>query len=322
MTVVIALGLLLLGLAILTVGGEALVRGATALARLAGLTPAVIGLTVVAMGTSLPEMVVSVVAALRGTPDLAVGNVVGSNIFNVTATLGITAAIVALPVRGVAVRLEWPAMFLASGLCLILLRDARLDRFEGAFLVAGLVAFTGYMVHLARVEVRGEEQREFEGAVADRARAPLGHGPPAALAYLAGGVVLLVVGGRMFVDAAVTLARAVGMTERVIGLTVVAAGTGMPEVATSVVAALRKRTDVAIANLIGSNIFNILGILGVTAAITPIAVSRAMASTDLWWMLGTALLLFPLMRSGMRVTRFEGVGLMAVYGGYLVTLFG
>jgi cation:H+ antiporter len=319
-SLLVPLGLLIVGLVVLTAGGESLVRGATALARLAGLTPAVIGLTVVAMGTSLPELVVSIVAALQGTSDLAVGNVIGSNIFNITATLGITAAIVALPVRGVAVRLEWPAMFVATALCVVFLRDLTLDRAEGGFFLLGLIAFTAYMVRLARREVKGEEREEYEDAVADRAKTPLGRGAATAAGFLIGGIILLVVGGRLFVDGAVALARTIGMSERVIGLTVVAAGTGMPEVATSIVAAARRQTDVAIANLIGSNMFNILGILGIVAIVRPITVTPAMVGTDLWWMLGTALLLFPLLRSGMRVGRVEGMALIGVYVAYLVVL--
>ncbi|MBK8004633.1 MAG: calcium/sodium antiporter [Gemmatimonadetes bacterium] len=322
MTPLAATALVFLGLLLLAGGGEALVRGATALARLAGLTPAVIGLTVVAVGTSLPELVVSIFAALGGQPDIAVGNVVGSNIFNVVGVLGITALITVVPVHGTAVKLEWPFMFVASCGVVLLARDGLLDRLEAGFLLVSLVLFIGFMVRLARREVAGAEQAEFEAEVAQRTlRAPRARGL-LALGAVAGGIVLLVLGGRALVLGAVELARLAGMTERVIGLTVVAIGTSMPEVAASVMAALRGRTDVAVANLIGSNIFNLLGILGITALIQPVPVSAAMLSGDMVWMLLTAFALFPILRTGMRVSRLEGAILLAIYAAYLGVLLG
>ena len=311
----IATLLFLLGLALLVGGGESLVRGATSLARAWGLPPAVIGLTVVAMGTSLPEMAVGVLAAMRGEPDLAVGNVIGSNIFNVTAALGLTALICTLPVRGSAVRLEWPVMFAASGAAVLVLRDSYLDRVEACVLLAALVLFTAYSIRIARREVTGEEKREFEAEV-DRLE-PARGGTLLAAGLVALGVVLLVAGGQALVTGAVELARVLGMSERVIGLTVVAAGTGAPELAASVIAALRRQTDVAVANMIGSNIFNILGILSVTALVNPIRFSAAMAGSDLWWKVGTAFLLYPVLWRGMKVERWEGAVLVAVYAFYL-----
>jgi cation:H+ antiporter len=319
-----SIALLLAGLALLTAGGEALVRGATTLARLARVTPAVIGLTVVAMGTSLPELAVSLLAALRGQPDLSVANVLGSNIFNVSATLGMTALVTALPVQGNAVRLQWPFMFVASCLCLLVMRDGRMDRMEGAVFMVSLLLFTAYAVRLGRREVAGRERAAFADAVEDRSVSERITSPARELAVASGLVVvslaLLVLGGRWLVDGATGIARLAGLTERVIGLTVVAAGTGMPELATSLVAAHRKQTDVAVANMIGSNIFNILGILGVTALVRPIPIARAMIATDAWWMIGTALLLFPLLWSGMRIRRAEGAVLLVAYVVYVVTL--
>lgn len=315
-----AVGLVLLGLILLGGGGEALVRGATAIARIAGLTPAVIGLTIVAAGTSLPELVVSLLAAWNGQPDIAVGNVVGSNIFNAVGVLGITAAITVIPVHGTAVKLEWPFMFVVSCLTYLLVRDGSIDRVEAGFMLVCYVLFTAYMVRLARREVVGDEREEFRAEVDTRTiRAPA-RGLLLALGAAGLGLALLVLGGRALVSGAVELARLAGMTERVIGLTVVAVGTSMPEVAASLVAALRGHTDVALTNLIGSNIFNLLGILGVTALIQPVPVAAAMVGVDMIWLLATSLALFPILRSGMKVSRIEGLLLLAVYLAYLVTL--
>ncbi len=309
------------GLVALGGGGELLVRGAVTVARLAGLTAAVIGLTVVAFGTSVPELVVSLMAASGGQPDLSMGNVVGSNIFNLVVSLGIAAAISPILVRSAAVRQEWPFMFLVSFLLLLLARDGTLDRLEGGFFVVSLVAFIAYSVLIARREVSGAEEEAYRRDLARRAIRR--HGRRTIVIpslYVVGGVLLLVLGGRLLVDGAVSLARLAGMTERVIGLTIVAAGTSMPELATTVIAAFRRQADIAVANMIGSNIFNVLGILGVTALIVPIPVSDVILSTDIWWMLGTSALLFPLMWSGLKISRTEGWMLLAVYGIYLFTL--
>src|SRR5688572_15398162 len=325
MDVFTAVGLVLVGLALLAGGGEALVRAATTLAELAGVTPAVIGLTVVAIGTSLPELVVSLVAATQGQPELAVANVVGSNIFNIAATLGLTAMIIPLPVHGSAVRLEWPVMFAASIVTMLIARDGAIDRAEGGVLLVALVMFIVYTVRLARRDLSGAEVRELAAHVDARdigspSAASAGRRLPVALSVLAVGIAALVAGGNFLVDGAVQLARLAGLSERVIGLTIVAGGTGAPELATSLVAALRKRTDVAIANMIGSNIFNILGILGVTALIAPVQVAPAIVASDLWWMIGTSVLVLPLLRSQSRLSRAEGGLLVAVYVAYLVIL--
>ena len=326
MDVFAAVGLVLLGLALLAAGGEALVRAATTLAQLAGVSPAVIGLTVVAIGTSLPELVVSLVAATGGEPDLAVANVVGSNIFNIAATLGLTALIIPLPVHGSAVRLEWPVMFAASFLCLLLARDGRIDSLEGGFFLVSLLLFIAYTVHVARTDVGKVEARQIAEHVESR-DIDVGEQPRRNLrkllvtfGVLALGVGALVAGGRLLVEGAIALARIAGLTERVIGLTIVAGGTGAPELATSLIAAYRKRTDVAVANMIGSNIFNVLGILGVTSLITPIPVAAALVQSDMWWMIGTALLMLPVLRSHARISRGEGAVLLAVYLTYLVAL--
>jgi cation:H+ antiporter len=320
-----AVGLVLIGLALLAAGGEALVRAATTLAELAGVTPAVIGLTVVATGTSLPELAVSILAAKEGRADLAVANVVGSNIFNVAAALGFTALIFPLPVHGTAVRLEWPFMFVTSFVCLLLSRDGVLDRLEGGFFLASLTLFVMYNIYLARSKVSATEARQFAAEVeardidASRGRKR----PPVAaipIAVLIGGIILLAIGGQLLVHGAITLAQVAGLSERVIGLTIVAGGTGAPELATSLMAAVRRRTDVAIANMIGSNIVNILGILGLAALVSPLSVAPTFVAADMWWMIATALLLLPLLFSGGRISRVEGGLLTVVYIVYVGVL--
>lgn len=321
MDVVTACTLVVVGLILLAVGGEGLVRAATTLAAIAGVSPAVIGLTVVAIGTSLPELVVSLVAGAQGQPDIAVANVVGSNIFNIGFILGLTALILPLSVHGSAVKLEWPVMFVASAMALVLSRDGVLDRLEGALFIVVLVMFIAYTVHVARRDLKAAEAQQH----AEEAEArDIDVGAPkkrqsllVSCLVLAVGLVALIGGGRLLVDGSVALARIAGMSERVIGLTIVAGGTSAPELATSIVAALRGRSDVAVANIIGSNVFNILGILGSTALVVSLPVSQEIVRTDMLWMLGTALLLLPVMRSHSRIGRPEGALLLAVFLVYL-----
>jgi cation:H+ antiporter len=313
----ISLALIIIGLLLLAGGGEALVRGAVAIARHAGLTPAVIGLTVVAMGTSLPELVVSVLASLRDQPDIAVGNVLGSNIANVALILGVSALVANLPIRGNVVRLEWPLMFLASAAFLVVARDGVLDRLEAGLFVVALVAFVAYSVWLARGEVTEQEREAFAAEIAGRSIHAVRREIALSLGAVLLGLGLLVAGGRMLVDGAVTLARLAGLSERVIGLTIVAVGTSAPELATSLIAAFRRQTDLAVANIIGSNVFNLLGILGTAGLILPLQVSAGMLASDVWWMLGTSALLLPLMYFGRRLSRLDGALLLTAYGAYL-----
>jgi len=312
--------LIVLGLGLLVIGGEALVRGASMLARRLGVSPAVIGLTVVAVGTSVPELVVSILAAMRGAPDLAVGNVVGSNIVNLTGSLGIAALVGHLSVRGQVIKFEWPVLFIATAITLGFLRDANLDRLEGGILVAGLVAFISYTVMIARREVTASETVELEDVVAGRVRFLATRPNLAAWLFIVVGVGALVLGGDWVVDGAVTLARALGMTDRVIGLTIVAVGTGLPELVTSVVAAFRRESDIAVANMIGSCIFNLLGILGAAALVQPIVFDPSLAGTDLLWLLGITIGIWPIMHSGRVISRGEGALLVAVYAVYVTTL--
>jgi len=305
---------LLVGGVLLYFGAEALIRGSVALAFRAGMTPLVVGLTVVAAGTSTPEMVVSVLSATRGQGAIAIGNVVGSNICNILLIAGVAALIRPIVVQHTIVRREIPVMIGASVLAAGLLWWGRsLGRPEAAVLVLLLVATTSWSIWAARRE--GLETVVVPG-VPDA--------PPAAgtssVAVSAGlvvlGLVLLVAGADRFVLGAVDLARVFGLSEAVIGLTVVAIGTSLPELATSVVAALKGEGDIALGNVVGSNIFNVLGILGITGLVHPIPLPPG-SGRDLLVMLGVAVLVLPLARSGLRLQRWEGAVLVSLYAGYI-----
>lgn len=312
--------LVLLGLVLLVGGGEALVRGASGVALLARVTPAVVGLTIVAAGTSMPEFVVSTQAALEGSPGLAMGNVVGSNIFNIGMILGLAAMVRPLRIQGNTVRLEWPVMMVASCQLYVLARDGAVDRLEGGFLLVALVAFVAYVVRIGRSAVSPIEQEEFAGLATASGGRTGGTALLFNIAAIAAGVALLAGGSTALVRGAVAIASSLGVTDTVIGLTIVAAGTSAPELVTSLMASRCGRDDIAICNVVGSNIFNVLGILGATALIHPLSVPPEIIARDAWWMLGASLLLFPLMRTGMRVTRLEGGVLFAGFVTYLVLL--
>src|SRR5574341_228650 len=317
MSVWIALTLLAGGFVLLALGGEALIRGAVSVARLARLSTAVIGLTIVAMGTSVPELSVSLVAALEGRGDIAMGNVVGSNIFNVAAIVGVTALVLPIRVHLTAVKLEWPFMFTALLACLLLARDGLIDRLEAGFFLLALVLFTVYAIRVARTGLTASDQAELAQEVE---RMTLARRLTVDVGLIGLGLALLAAGARVLVSGAVALAQLAGLSERVIGLTIVAAGTSLPELATSIVAARRGQPDIALANVIGSNVFNVLGILGVVALIRPQTVNPQIVSSDNWWMVGTAFVLFPLMVTGMRVSRLEGFALLAAYVTYVALL--
>lgn len=314
------MGIIAAGLLVLVVGGEALVRGATLLARRLGVSAAVIGLTVVAIGTSVPELVVAVLAALAGAPDLAVGNVVGSNLFNLTGALGIAALVAPLSVQGEAIRLQWPALFLGTMVSLAFLRDAHLDRLEGITLVTALLAFIGWTVLLARRNLTRDERADLAEVVAERQGVVARWPRVAAIGLVLAGVGALFVGGRWVVDGAVALALRLGLSDRIIGLTIVAVGTGLPELVTSVVAAARRESDIAVANLIGSSVFNLLGILGGTALILPIQFDPALAGTDLVWLAAVTLGIWPVLHTGRTVSRGEGAVLVGAYAVYVTLL--
>jgi len=307
---------LLLGLVLLFFGGEGLVRGSAALALRLGLTPLVVGLTVVAFGTSAPELVVSVKAALDGQGAIAIGNVIGSNIFNIGLILGVTALIYPLKVQLQILRLDAPILVGVSLLAVWLLADLRIGRLEGALLIAGLLAYIGFTVLYARkVKPSDEVAAEFAASVP----APRGSVWRDVL-FIVGGLALLVAGSRFMVDGAVSLARSFGIGEAVIGLTIVAAGTSMPELVTCLVAAFKKEPDIALGNIVGSNIFNVLGILGAAALAKPM-IGTGIKTLDLYVAIAFAVALLPFLWSGFKLQRWEGGLLLVGYIGYLASLW-
>ena len=309
------------GLGALVLGAELLVRGASRLAAAVGISPLVIGLTVVAFGTSTPELVVSVRAAVSGQADIALGNVVGSNIFNVLFVLGLSALITPLVVSQQLVRLDVPIMIGVSVLLLILGLDGRLARLDGILLFTGIVAYTLFAIRESRREgaaVIAEYAKEYGGTAARGARRIL-----AQVTCILIGLGLLVIGARWLVDGAVALAKALGVSELVIGLTIVAAGTSLPEVATSILAAIRGEPDIAVGNVVGSNIYNILAVLGLSAILTPdgITVAPAAVSFDIPVMIAVGVACLPIFVTGHLIARWEGflfVGYYAAYSLYLI----
>jgi cation:H+ antiporter len=311
------IGFIIVGIFLLVAGGEALLRGAVALATLLRLTPAVIGLTVVAAGTSVPELAVSGIAAFQGQTDIAVANVIGSNIFNITVIVGLCALIRPVATVGNTIKLEYPVLAVVTLLALVIAQDGEINRLDASLCLAIYVGFTAYLVSLVREQVTAAENREFKTEVAELSTTA---GRPRAwvsIGFVIAGVILLAIGAQLTVTGAVRLARILGWSERIIGLTIVSAGTGLPEVVASLVSSVRGRSDVAIGNVIGSNLFNILVILGISAMAKPLAVQPAIVASDCWWMLGSTLLLFPFMFTGRRVNRWEGGALLGLYGIYL-----
>jgi len=307
---------ILAGLVALYFGAEWLVKGASSLAIRLGMTPLIAGLTVVAFGTSSPELVVSLVATFKGAGDIALGNVVGSNMFNVALILGLTAAVVPLQVQFQLIKFDTPFMIGVSGLFLWFFRDRTIDRPEALILFLLLIGYIAINVHLAKKQVTpavAEEYNEELAALATQAKEPVWK----SLALIVLGLLVLVAGSRGFVTGAVNIARSYGISEAIIGLTIVAAGTSLPELASSLVAAFRKQADIAIGNIIGSNIFNILCILGISGLVAGPLRGPGLSSLDLWYMMGVSVMLLPLFWRGYRIARPEGLLLLASYGVYL-----
>ena len=301
---------LLAGLALLIVGADLLVKGASRVAAGFGISPLVIGLTVVAFGTSSPELAISVSSAWKGEADIAVGNVVGSNIFNVLLILGLSALITPLVVSKQLVKLDVPLMIGVSVLAFLLALDGRIVFWEGAVLFAGVIGYCVMAIRVGRASGEAGEAIEAGGHWAKD------------IGLIVVGLVLLVVGSRWLVSASVEIATALGVSELVIGLTIVAAGTSMPEVATSVTAALRGQRDIAVGNVVGSNIFNVLAVLGLTALVAPggLPVSDAAIRFDFPVMIAVAVACLPIFFSGYAIQRWEGAVFLGYYVAYTAYL--
>lgn len=299
--------MLLAGLAGLFFGGEALVRGSVGIAQRLAMPPLLIGLTVVGFGTSTPELLVSVDAALRGVSDIALGNVVGSNIANILLIVGVSALVWPIRVSGDTLKRDTAVMMAAAIILVPIFAFGMMGRVAGGILFASLVAYLVFAYRQSR-----------NAPVADEGDLPVpARGLWLSLIWVIGGLVALMFGARFMVDGAVTIARTFGVSEAFIGLTVVAVGTSLPELATSLIAALRKQSEIAIGNIVGSNIFNILGILGLTAIIAPIPVASRFLTFDLPIMIGVSLVLTLLLRR-QTIGRGIGIVMLVAYAGYVL----
>jgi cation:H+ antiporter len=306
---------ILISLLLLYFGANWLVKGSSSLALKAGVSPLVAGLTVVAFGTSSPELVVSVNAAISGHGNMAIGNVVGSNLFNICIILGISALVAPLKIKMQLLKIDIPVLIVTTIGFMLLFADRHISRFEGVVLVSGIVLYTIMNIILARREKNIEVLAEFQESVTD----------PKLKWYWSAGLILiglglLIAGSELLVKGAVVIARSLGVGETIISLTIIAAGTSMPELASSIVATIKKEYDIAIGNIIGSNIFNILGIIGISSLVKPLS-AIAISNIDLYAMLGVTLLLLPFFRTHYTLKRDEGFFLIALYGMYLFYLW-
>lgn len=309
---------LLAGIALLTLGGESLIRGAVAGAKRAGVSPLLTGLVIVGFGTSAPELVVSIDAAINQQPDIAVGNIVGSNIGNILLILGLCAVICPMTVQPLALRRDGLVVVLASLLFIVLASSGSLEQLDAAFLLAGLVS---YLVWAYLSESRNHvPAADMHLSEAEEVTKLPTKGWMIVLALVIG-LIMLIGGSQLLLFGAIGLAQAMGISEAVIGLTIVAVGTSLPEMAVSVIAALRRHADVAVGNILGSNIFNLLGILGISAFLQPLPIVERIAVFDQWVMLAAASVLFLFLYTGMRLSRWEGAVLLAGYAAYLIVSF-
>jgi cation:H+ antiporter len=303
--------MLFVGLAILLAGGKYLVDGASALAGKFGISSGLIGLTVVAFGTSAPELLVSINAAMKGNSDIAMGNVIGSNISNISLVLGISAFIYPIHIIRSMLKLDYLATLLSAILFYIMALNGSISRIEGIFLFILLIAFNWYFfrkLSKADDEISGQEEGLNQK--------PLW----TSLLLILIGILGLYYGSDLLVDNAVQISKVFGISERVIGVTVIAIGTSLPELVTSIIAGIKKETDIAIGNILGSNIMNILAIIGITSIIKPIPVAGAFLSQDFIWMLGLTLVLYPILRTRLKISRWEGLLLLTIYGTYLFSI--
>jgi len=299
--------LIVAGLLLLVFGGDYLVKGASGMALKMDIPPMLVGMTVVALGTSSPELVVSLKAALDGKPDISVGNVIGSNIANVALILGITAMIFPLAVPRRALKVDWLVMMVASIIFYLFALDGGFSRFEGGLFVFLLSTFIAISFYNARKN-RVKDLSEKEVSSSDKNRKWW-----VLISFVLFGSVGLILGAQWFLSGAEAIARMLGVSDRIIAITLVAFGTSVPELAASVVAAFKKEEDISLGNIVGSNLFNLFAIIGITALVTPIRVAPGILSNDIFWMLGTSFAILPLALLGKKLGRFDGILLFLSY---------
>lgn len=310
--VISVIGLLAGGL-FLYFGAEGLIRGSSSVAIRRGITPLVVGLTIVAFGTSAPEFVVSVASAMRGNAGISFGNIVGSNICNIALILGIAALISPIKVNLKLIKTDIFVMIAVTLLLIIMILDDNLNRFDGAILFLGIILYTGYTLYMAK-----KEKRSTDEIPADIKRKSW-----IDILFILGGLVILVVGANLFIEGAIKIAKILKVSDVIIGLTIVALGTSLPELATSVLAAIKKEADISIGNIVGSNIFNILCILGFTALISPLTLTGAnqVNYVDMVVMILISIILLPLAWTKLEISRLEGVFLLLLYFGYIYYMY-
>lgn len=306
---------LFIGLAILLLGGKFLVDGASSIALKLGMSSGLIGLTVVAFGTSAPELLVSLNAALKGNSDISIGNVVGSNIANIALVLGVSGLFYPILIRREHLRFDYSLMVIVTIVFYLLSLNNEIGLWKGILLFGGFIVFNAYLFRNLGQGIKEEKEVVLEDLEEVKDYSWL-----VSIALFFGGIVGLYFGSELLVENAVLISREFGVSERVIGITIIAIGTSLPELITSILAALAKRTDLALGNILGSNIMNILSIIGLTAIVKPITVSEAFLQSDYLWMIGFSIILLPLMRTKMKISFFEGSILLVGYATYLFFL--
>lgn len=305
------------GLVILIFGGELLVRGSCNIALKLKMSSLVVGVTIVSFGTSAPELLVNILAALHNLPHLAMGNIVGSNICNLALVLGIIALILPIEVHEDSIKIDWPMMFFSTILLFILIKDGYVNKGEGIVFILILICYTAFLVIRSRKKTKEDEKINLISGTEEQKNIPDSKwGVDILLVAL--GCIALFFGAHWLVKGAEYVARDFGISERVIGITIVALGTSLPEVMTSAIAAFKKNTDLAVGNVIGSNIFNILSVLGITSIIKDIRVHAFILSEDMWVLVGITLLVFPMMITNKLISRIEGVFLLLIYFSYII----
>ena len=301
--------ILILGLVVLIIGGEFLVKGSVGIANFFSISSLVIGMTVVSFGTSAPELIVSLKAALGGNPEIAIGNVIGSNIANLGLVLGITALIFPLLIDRQSIKVDWPMLMFASALFYLFTLDGIIERWEGSILFFALITFTIWLIRNSKQKLKEHQDIETEKGSIYKA-----------LSFTVLGLAGLYFGSEWLLIGAIDIAEQAGMSKHLIGVTIIAFGTSVPELTTSCIAAFRKQTDISIGNLIGSNIFNIMAVIGLTGIVHPINVEKNVLDFDVFWVLGIALALFPIMRFRLNVSRPKGAFLLIIYLSYVFIL--